>query len=125
MELVALLKGAEAAPQEHRIEWRDRIAAHGADAIEGVRPWLVSENLAAFAVRVIERAGINGDAALASRVLRAARTRVPVRVAGDVEWALAQVKASVRPQPAAPAAPARARRAAPARSVLALRGRPR
>jgi hypothetical protein len=127
MELASLLESAQAAPPERRIEWRDGIAAHGASAIEGVRPWLVSGSLAAFAVRVIERAGINGEAELASKVLRAARPRVPEEVAPDVDWALQRLKAAMRPQPATPVAPAAVTpvRRTPARSALAARRRPR
>ena len=102
MELAALLEEAQAAPPERRIEWRDPIAAHGARAIEGVRPWLADGVLAAFAVRVIERAGSNGEPELASRVLRSARARVPSGVAGDVTWALQRLRAASRPEPAPP-----------------------
>ena len=88
MELLALLSKAETASPMHRIEWRDRIAAHGARAIEGVRPWLASPVLAAFAIRVIERAGTSGDAPHATQVLRSARSTVPLAMKGDVDWAL-------------------------------------
>lgn len=88
MELLALLNEAETASPMHRIEWRDRIANHGVRAIEGVRPWLASPVLAAFAIRVIERAGTNGEAELATQVLRSARSTVPLAVKGDVDWAL-------------------------------------
>jgi len=97
MELTTLLESARTAAPDHRIDWRDRIAAHGADAIAGVQPWLVDQSLAAFAVRVIELAGVNGEAPLAAKVLRAARTRVPPTVSGDVDWALERLKASQRP----------------------------
>jgi hypothetical protein len=113
-ELASLLESAQAAAPDHRIEWRDRIAAHGADAIEGIRPWLVDEGLAAFAVRVIELAGSNGEAALATKVLRAARPRVPAVVVGDIDWALVRVKASQRPAATTPVTP---KAAAPARPV--------
>lgn len=76
-----------------RIEWRDRIAAHGAEAIEAVRPWLESQVLSAFAIRVIERAGTNGQIALATHVLRSARSRVPEPERGDVDWALQRLRA--------------------------------
>lgn len=100
MELSALLDAAGTATPDRRIEWRDRIAAHGAAAIEGVRPWLASPVLAAFAIRVIERAGTNGDAVLAARVLRSARSTVPPAAKGDVDWALQQLKLRNRPAPA-------------------------
>lgn len=127
MTLASLLASAEAAPPAHRIEWRDGIAAHGAGAIEGVRPWLASDSLAAFAVRVIEQAGINGEARLASRVLRASRLIVPPAVAPDVVWALDRLRIAARPMPAVPVAPvvpARPPRE-PARAALAARRRTR
>ena len=127
MELAALLEQAQSAPRDRRIEWRDPIAAHGATAIEGVRPWLVDGELAAFAVRVIEQAGIGGEAQLAAKVLRSARTRVPDSVAGDVVWALQRLKATSRPaQPDRVAAPpAAAARRAPARATQVIRRRAR
>lgn len=101
-ELSALLHEAETASPMHRIQWRDRIAAHGVRAIEGVRPWLESPVLAAFAIRVVERAGTNGEAALAIEVLRSARSTVPPAEKGDVDWALHQLR--LRSQPASPTA---------------------
>ena len=115
-ELAALLEHARAATPGRRIESRDLIAAFGALGIEGVRPWLVDGALAAFAVRVIERAGINGESALASKVLRSARTTVPPSVTDDVVWALQQLRTAARPRPlpvVAPAPASPARRAAP------------
>jgi len=109
VDLATLLDEARSAPPGRRIESRDPIAAFGPLAIEGVRPWLADEALAAFAVRVIEKVGIDGEPALATEALRAARKRVPEAVTGDVEWALERLKAASRPAPppaAAPAAPA-------------------
>ena len=128
MELAALLQEAQAAPRDRRIEWRDPIAVHGAGAIEGVRPWLADGELAAFAVRVIEQAGIGGERELAAKVLRSARTRVPEDVSGDVVWALQRLKSTSRPaQPERVAAPASApARREPARATTqAIRRRAR
>ena len=94
MELTTLLAKAKSAAPDRRIEWRDRIADFGASAIDGVRPWLSDPALAAFAVRVIERAASHGDPAHAARVLRAAKGNVPPAVAPDVEWALQRLKGS-------------------------------
>jgi hypothetical protein len=121
MELAALLEEARSASPERRIESRDRIAAFGARAIEGVRPWLPDGALSAFAVRVIERAGINGEPVLAAKVLRAARTKVPVGVADDVVWALQRLRAAAHPEPARVPTPVRA---APARRDEARAGAP-
>ena len=105
-ELATLLEQARSAPPSRRIESRDPIAAYGPLAIEGVRPWLADEAMAAFAVRVIEKVGIDGEPALATEALRSARKRVPEAVTGDVEWALERLKAASRPAPAPAAAPA-------------------
>lgn len=92
MELAPLLEGAKAASPATRIRWRDRIAAHGPRAIEEVKPWLADPVLAAFAIRVIERAGAHGDPGLATQVLRSSRSRVPAAAKGDVDWALKQLR---------------------------------
>jgi len=122
MELAALLAKAKSAPPDRRIEWRDRIADFGTPAIEGVRPWLSNPTLAAFAIRVIERAASRGDAALAARVLRASRTGVPPAVVPDVEWALQRLKISA--QQVEPAAPPAATPAPRRRSPAAASRRP-
>lgn len=97
MELATLLRQAERASASGRIERRDSIAAYGERAVEAVRPWLESPKLAAFAVRVIERVGVGGEPVLASKVLRSARSLVPVNVRADVEWAIEHIKVQGRP----------------------------
>ena len=126
MKLALLLEEARTAPPASRIEWRDRIAAFGPKAIEGVRPWLSSPVLAAFAIRVIERAGAAGEAALATQVLRSARTTVPPAISADIDWALRRLRVTsqaVNSSDASPfgrkpdgAKPARAKPSAPVRS---------
>lgn len=96
MQLAALLDEARQAPPDRRIQWRDQIAPYGARAIEAVRPWLATPALAAFAVRVIERAGENGDPKLASRVLRAVRREASPPIRDDIAWALARLRAAQR-----------------------------
>lgn len=91
-----LMKARDASPGQ-RIEWRDPIAAYGAPAIEAVQPWLADAQLAAFAIRVIERVGCAGEPELASQALRSARPRVPPSAAVDVDWALQHVRAASRP----------------------------
>lgn len=110
MELATLLHEAEAASASVRIERRDNIAAYGARAIDAVSPWLKSPRLAAFAVRVIEQVGVDGEPVLASKALRSARSLVPTHVSGDVDWALKHIQAQGRgplptPQAARAAAP--------------------
>ena len=93
MKLATLLHEAETASVAVRIDFRDGLAAFGAGAIDAVRPWLANPAMAAFAIRVIERVGINGEPALASKVLRSARSTAPAAVSGDFDWALKQIKA--------------------------------
>ena len=125
MELTALLETARSASPARRIESRDQIAAFGALAIEGIRPWLTDDALAAFAVRVIERAGINGEPQLAAKVLRAARSKVPAGVTDDVVWALERLRAASRPKPPPPAAAAAPVRRDTSRSASSSRRRTR
>ncbi len=121
MELTALLETARSAPPDRRIESRDEIATFGALAIEGIRPWLTDDALAAFAVRVIERAGINGEPQLAAKVLRAARSKVPADVTDDVVWALERLRVASRPKPPPPPAAAAPMRREPSRSASSRR----
>jgi hypothetical protein len=100
MTLEALLEQATVASPGKRIELRDPIAAYGLPAVEAVRPWLVDTQLSAFAVRVVERVGLDGDPIEASRVLRSVRTKVPENVRSDVEAALLRLKAASRAAPA-------------------------
>ena len=115
MQLAVLLDEARQAPLDRRILWRDRIAPYGARAIEAVRPWLASPALAAFAVRVIERAGQHGDRELAARVLRAARREASPPIRADLNWALSRLRPAPSTSPVefgqpAPARPARRER---------------
>lgn len=103
MELALLLDEARGASLDRRIEWRDPIAAFGERAIVTIEPWLADPAVSAFAIRVIERAGAQGHAEPAMRVLRAARRVVPPGLQADLDWAIARL----RPDPKA--APARER----------------
>ena len=114
--LAALLVDARGADPAHRIDWRDPIAAHGAAAIEAVSPWLKDPNLAAFAIRVITRAGLDGQREVAQAALRQARRRLDPRLRADADWALGALKAErvavpvpVKVAVAAPARIARSR----------------
>ncbi len=90
--LAKLLKRAEDADPATRIDWRDPIAAHGAAAIEALTPWLKVPTLAAFAIRVIARIGLDGERTAAQTTLRAARRRLDERLRADVDWALASLR---------------------------------
>ncbi|MBI3747347.1 MAG: hypothetical protein HY262_00635 [Chloroflexi bacterium] len=103
--LAALLADAREADPAHRIDLRDPIAAHGAAAIEAVGPWLKEPALAAFAIRVIARAGLDGERETALAALRSARRRLDPRFRADVDWALGVLKVERVPEPVAARAP--------------------
>lgn len=128
--LATLLARAEGADPAHRIDLRDPIAAHGAAAIEAVTPWLKEPTLAAFAIRVIARVGLDGEREAAQMALRSARRRMDERLRADADWALGVLKVSpaASPEPAAakrPAAPRRAEAPRYASGSRPLRSRPR
>jgi hypothetical protein len=113
--LAKLLERAESADPANRIDLRDPIAAHGAAAIEAVTPWLRVPSLAAFAIRVIARAGQEGNREAALDALRQARRRVDARIRTDIDWAVGVLRVPTD-QPAAPAKAATAPRPRPARA---------
>lgn len=108
--LATLLARAESADPAHRIDLRDPIAAHGAAAIEAVTPWLKVPAMAAFAIRVIARAGLDGEREAAQAALRQARRRMDDRFRADADWALGVLKLA-RPTPVP--APTTSRRTLP------------
>ncbi len=99
--LASLLARAEGADPAHRIDLRDDIAAHGSAAIEAVTPWLKVPTLAAFAIRVIARAGLDGERETAQAALRQARRRLDVKLRADIDWALATLKVARQATPVA------------------------
>lgn len=130
MNLANLLVEAKRASPGQRIEWRDRIAAYGDRGIQAVRPWLADDVLASFAVRVIDRAGLDGHAEAATLALRAWRKRTAEVARGDIEWALRRIKAASRPQAPRPAQPSTVPAARPVqrekpRSAIVIRRRAR
>jgi hypothetical protein len=98
--LAVLLADARQADPTHRIDLRDPIAAHGAAAIEAVGPWLKEPALAAFAIRVIARAGLGGERETALAALRGARRRLDPKFRADMDWALGVLKVERVPEPA-------------------------
>jgi hypothetical protein len=96
MNLSSLLEEARTATPANRILWRDPIALHGRVAIDGVEPWLQDSTLAAFAIRVIQRVGAQGEPGAATKALRSARSRAPAHIQGDIDWALAELKPAAR-----------------------------
>ena len=106
-QLAEAIAGAEAADRLTRIEWRDPIARHGAEAIDAVAPWISDPELGAFAVRVIEAAAAHGAKAEAVEALRSVgRLGTSEPVLRDVDEALGRlVPRSSRP----PGGPTRVR----------------
>lgn len=130
MKLASLLTEAQSASPGNRIEWRDRIAAYGDRGIEAVSPWLADAVLAWFAVRVIDRAGLDGHAEAASRALRAWRKRAPEGARDDIDWSLRRIKAACRAEALKPAKPSAVPAARPVqrekpRSAIVIRRRAR
>jgi hypothetical protein len=129
--LALLLARAEGADPAHRIDLRDDIAAHGTAAIEAVTPWLKVPALAAFAIRVIARAGLDGERETAQAALRQARRRLDVKLRADIDWALATLKVArqtAQPAPTAAARPTLPRKVEAPRYAAGqrpLRARPR
>ena len=120
--LQRLLDTARSAGPRDRISYRDPIARYGGAAITAVTPWLADRILSAFAIRVIQHAGANGDRETAIRILKRGRATVPPFVREDVDVALRQLlgllpvspvrrsgrrRASVRARPPAAARPRR------------------
>jgi hypothetical protein len=92
-DLDQLLDAAEVAGPGERIEFRDPIAAHGANAIAPLRRWLGDARLSAFAVRTLER--IAAEPTSRKAVLDALRAADPASVpepeARDVSDAIARL----------------------------------
>jgi hypothetical protein len=97
MRLTTLLEAARDASSIDRIVWRERIAAHGSQAIVAMEPWLTDPMMSAFAIQVIERAGANGNASQAVHTLFAARSTMPPIARADVEWALERLRPMIEP----------------------------
>jgi hypothetical protein len=94
-DLDALLHKAAAADAATRMEFRDRIAAFGSEAIKRLEPWVYDPRLGAFAVRTIERAAaMPGAAAVAKVTLQ--KANATGRTRDDVVSALARLRAQAR-----------------------------
>jgi hypothetical protein len=89
--LQRLLDAARSAGPRDRISYRDLIASYGGAAITAVTPWLADRVLSAFAIRVIQYAGANGDCETAIRTLKEGRASVPPFCREDVDYALRQL----------------------------------
>jgi hypothetical protein len=99
--LASLLEAAAEAAPDRRIEYRDRIAAHGEAAIKGVSPWLADPALGAFAVRVIRKATNPDTLDVALACLRSAKASAGTDcVTRDIEEAIKALKPPARRAPA-------------------------
>ncbi len=105
-DLQELLAQARRAGPLDRIEFRDRIAAHGASAVPDLIEWLPDDTLAGFAVRVLERIGREADSRQAAiDALVGARLGAAPPVRTDIDTVLAGLghratRASQRAKPA-------------------------
>lgn len=91
-ELAELLRRAEAAPGNERIDLAADIAGHGTEAVAPLSEWLRRDDLGRFASRVIERIAREHRRA-AMEVLRAGRAAAPPSVAAEIGEALARLGA--------------------------------
>jgi hypothetical protein len=95
--LASLLQAAAEAAPDRRIEFRDRIAAHGEAAIKSVSPWLADPALGAFAVRVIRKAVDADTLPVALACLRSAKTSAGSGgVTRDIEEAIKALRPPAR-----------------------------
>jgi hypothetical protein len=108
-ELDRLLGEAAAADPSTRIEFRDRIALFGSEAIVRLEPWLSDAHLGAFAVRTIEHAAAMPGAALTARAALL-RANVGGPVQKDIRAALARLPAGARTRTSRGDQPAKGRR---------------
>ena len=94
-ELGHLLEDAASAPPETRIEYRDRIVAHGADAVVAMEAWVEQGRSPGFAIAVLEAVGKAADDAGAASALRRIASKVP-DWADIAQQALARIGVSSR-----------------------------
>jgi hypothetical protein len=100
------LAGARAADGLARMEWRNRLAAHGVAAIDPMSAWLLDPVLGALSVRVLAKIALDPSArGVVIKVLTETRPKVPnARVREDIDVVLAELKPSLRsPRPASAA----------------------
>jgi hypothetical protein len=88
-----LLAAARDADPSDRIELRDELVSRGDRAIEAMTEWLGDSELAAFAIRVLERIGRAPEnrRAVVDVLTAVDRDELPPHLAGDVDHALASL----------------------------------
>ena len=99
-EFDALLDDVRRADRATRIDLRDRVAGHGAKAIDPMADWLDDREFAAFAVRVLERIGrAPGLLQPVVRALSEGHAAATPAIARDIEDALRHLDSRLlRPQ---------------------------
>ena len=105
-ELGRLIEDAANASPGVRIEFRDRIAAYGADAVVAMEAWTEQGRSPGFAIAVLEAVGKSADDVGAAAALRRIASRVP-DWADVAQQALARLAASGRAAAAAAGQPPR------------------
>ena len=100
--LKRLIEAAASAPPETRIEYRDKVAAYGADAVVAMDAWIEEGRSPGFAIAVLEAVGKSADDVGAAAALRRIASRVP-DWSDIAQQALARIGASGRAAAAAAA----------------------
>jgi len=97
-ELDDLLAQARDADPGDRIKLRDSIAAHGDAAIDAMIDWVGDQRLAAFAIRVLERIGMQSPhrSAVVDVLAAVDGTELSSHVLADLEGALASLGVGAR-----------------------------
>jgi len=93
-----LVKQARKVSPNHRIDFRDEIAAHGTEAIDAMAEWLADPVLTRFAVRVIGRVADRGEREAAIETLRVAREEATPDQQADIDAELRHLGAEA-PKP--------------------------
>ena len=101
-DLDRLLAAAKAADPSLRIDYRDRIAAFGSEAVRRLEPWLLDERLCYFACVTIAKAA-DADSARSEAIdaLARAQPRCPGALRPLLDGHLARLAPSRRPRPRA------------------------
>ena len=95
-ELARLIEAAASATPDVRIDFRDRIASHGAEAMAAMETWVGEGRSPGFAIAVLEAVGKSADDVGAAAALRRIRNRFP-DWADVAQQAMARVDGSSRP----------------------------
>lgn len=89
-----LAEARDASPADRLPMYRGSIAAHGAAAIEPMRDWLGDHRLMAFAIRVLERIGLQPAERdeVVNVLAEIDRTELPAHLVGDLDRAIAALR---------------------------------